>query len=121
MPLDHDAILLETVRTRRARLHSALLHGGQPRRRPVTTNVRRLVGGAVLAAVLCAGCVGFAVVTGVLADRSTRDRPPATAPATPGTPAATGAPAVTGAPPATGAPAATGAAGAPGATGGSGR
>jgi hypothetical protein len=85
MPLSHDTILLETVRTRRDRLRSALLYGALPGRRPVADNVRRLVTGAVLAAVGCAGCVGYAVVTDLLAQqRSTVHRPPATAPVTPG-------------------------------------
>jgi hypothetical protein len=62
MPLSHDTILLETVRTRRRRLQSALLHGGLAQRRAVNDNVRRVVGSLVAAAVLCAGCVGFALV-----------------------------------------------------------
>ena len=96
MPLSHDTILLETVRTRRARLHSALLHGGLPQRRPVDDNVRRVVGSLVAGAVACAGCVGVAVVGGVLADRDagrgTPTRPAVTAPAEPVAtgPAATG-------------------------------
>lgn len=69
MPPSYDTILVETVRARRVRLQSALLHGGLPQRRPATDNVRRLVGSCVAAAVGCAGCVGFAVVTSVLADR----------------------------------------------------
>ena len=66
MPLSHDTILLETVRTRRVRLRSALLHGGPEQRRAVNDNVRRVVGSLVVAAVLCAGCVGFALVTSLL-------------------------------------------------------
>lgn len=69
MPLSHDTILLETVRTRRSRLRSALLHGAQDRRRPVQDNLRRLVGSLVVAAVACAGCVGFALVTSLAAAR----------------------------------------------------
>jgi hypothetical protein len=86
MPLSHDTILLETVRTRRARLHAALLHGGPARRRVVPDNLKRFVGSLVAAAVVCAGCVGFAVVTTLLAGRgasgqSIVDRPTATSPA----------------------------------------
>ncbi len=86
MPLNHDTILLETVRTRRVRLQSALLHGGLPERRLVNDNVRRVIGSVVAAAVACAGCVGFALVTSLLAagdDRGPgRSAPPAaTAPA----------------------------------------
>jgi hypothetical protein len=83
MPLSHDTILLETVRTRRARLRSALVHGGPAERRVLTENLTRFVGSLVLAAVACAGCVGFAVVAGILAARG-----PAGAPA-PAYPSAT--------------------------------
>jgi hypothetical protein len=83
MPLSHDTILLETVRTRRVRLQSALLHGGLAQRRMVNDNVRRVVASLVAAAVLCAGCVGFAVLTSLLPARtggsSIVGRPPATA------------------------------------------
>ena len=58
MPSDHDAILLESVRVHRARLRAAFLHGALAHRRRTADNVRRFVGSAVLAAVLCAGCVG---------------------------------------------------------------
>lgn len=80
MPLSHDTILLETVRTRRVRLQSALLHGGLAQRRVVNDNVRRVVGSLVAAAVGCAGCVGFAVVTSLIPARTTGGtvgRPPA--------------------------------------------
>lgn len=70
MPLSHDTILLETVRTRRLRLQSALLHGGLERRRTVNDNVRRVVGSLVTAAVLCAGCVGFALVMSLVPVRT---------------------------------------------------
>jgi hypothetical protein len=66
MPLSHDTILLETVRTRRLRLRSALLSGELSGRRLVNDNVRRVVGSCVLAAAVCVGCVVFAVVMTVL-------------------------------------------------------
>ena len=77
MPLSHDTILLETVRTRRVRLQSALLHGGMTARRPVHDNVRRVLGSFVAAAVACVGCVGFALVTGLIADRDAGSSRPA--------------------------------------------
>lgn len=83
MPLSHDTILLETVRTRRLRLQSALLHGGPAQRRAVNDNVRRVVGSLVVAAVLCAGCVGFALVTSLIPARTgIVGRPPAVPSAT---------------------------------------
>lgn len=81
MPLSHDTILLETVRTRRVRLQSAFLHGGLAQRRVVNDNVRRVVGSLVVAAVLCAGCVGFALVTSLISARGpVVGRPPAVSP-----------------------------------------
>jgi hypothetical protein len=87
MPLSHDTILLETVRTRRVRLRSALLHGGLAQRRVVNDNVRRVLGSLVAAAVLGAGCVGFALVTSLVPARGGSPvvgRPPAVSPS--GTP-----------------------------------
>jgi hypothetical protein len=71
MPLNRDAILLETVRTHRARLYAAFVHGRQDDRRAVNDNLKRVVAGLVLAAVACAGCVGFAVVAGFIAEQRT--------------------------------------------------
>ena len=59
---DRDAILLESVRVHRARLRAAFLQGEQLHRRRTSDNVRRFVGGVVLAAVLCAGCTGVSFV-----------------------------------------------------------
>lgn len=63
---NRDAILLETVKTHRARLSSAFVHGELTERRRANDNVRRLVGSVVLAAVLCAGCVGYSFVASIL-------------------------------------------------------
>jgi hypothetical protein len=62
MARDPDKQLLESVETRRARLTSAFLHGDLAGRRKVSDNVKRLVGSIVLAAVACAGCVGYSFV-----------------------------------------------------------
>jgi uncharacterized protein HemX len=60
MERDYDAQLLESVAVRRQRLADALLHGSlRARRKASDNNLRRAAGGAVLAAVLCAGCVGW--------------------------------------------------------------
>jgi hypothetical protein len=80
MPVDPDAVLLETVTTHRSRLQSAFLYGQLGERRPVNDNVKRVVGSTLLAAVACAGCVGFAVVAGFLADRDAVPAGPAPAP-----------------------------------------
>lgn len=62
MPRDSDAILLESVTTRRARLRAAFLHGDMLGRRTTSDNVRRFIGSIVLAAVACAGCAGYSFV-----------------------------------------------------------
>jgi uncharacterized protein HemX len=60
MERDYDAQLLESVAVRRQRLADALLHGSlRARRKASNSNLRRAAAGAVLAAVLCAGCVGW--------------------------------------------------------------
>jgi hypothetical protein len=56
---DYDTQLLESVAVRRQRLNDALLHGSLRTRRRAGDNFRRSVAGAVVAAVLCAGCVGW--------------------------------------------------------------
>jgi uncharacterized protein HemX len=60
MERDYDAQLLESVAVRRQRLADALLHGSlRARRKASNNNLRRAAAGAVLAAVLCAGCIGW--------------------------------------------------------------
>lgn len=66
---NRDTILLETVRTHRARLLSAFLHGEVDERRVVNDNVRRFVASIVLAAVAAAGCVGAGFVLDFLAQQ----------------------------------------------------
>lgn len=67
---DRDLVLLETVKTHRTRLVSAFLSGELGERRVINDNVRRLIGGIVLAAVFCAGCVGFSFVSAQLGKQS---------------------------------------------------
>ena len=67
MPNNRDTVLLETVRTHRSRLLAAFLYGELSERRLANDNLKRLIGSLVLAAVVCTGCVGFSLVTSVLA------------------------------------------------------
>jgi hypothetical protein len=67
MATNRDTILLETVRTHRARLLSAFLYGELTERRLANDNLKRLIGSIVLAAVVCTGCVGFSLVTSIMA------------------------------------------------------
>src|SRR4029453_8776815 len=72
MPNNRDTILLETVKTHRARLLSAFLYGELAERRLGQDNLKRLLGSVVLAAVICTGCVGFALVTSLIATQTAR-------------------------------------------------
>lgn len=71
---DRDLVLLETVKTHRARLVSAFLSGELAERRVINDNVRRLIGGIVLAAVFCAACVGFSFVSAELGKQSAQEK-----------------------------------------------
>ena len=71
---NRDLILLETVKTHRARLTSAFVFGELQERRLANDNVRRLVGSVVLAAVLCAGCVGFSFVSSIRGGQAAAQR-----------------------------------------------
>lgn len=77
--MNNDAILLESVKTHRARLRGAFLVGELAERRDVNDNVKRLIGSVVLAAVICAGCVGTSFVLHALAQQqSTSTSSPST-------------------------------------------
>jgi hypothetical protein len=80
MPSDRDAVLLETVKTHRARLVSALLYGELDERRLVVSNVRRLIVGFIIAAVACAGCAGTSFVISVIAQQQTSTVSPSPTP-----------------------------------------
>lgn len=70
MANNRDTVLLETVKTHRARLLSAFLYGELAERRLGQDNIKRLLGSVVLAAVVCTGCVGFSLVTSLLASQA---------------------------------------------------
>ena len=87
MPLpNRDTVLLETAKTQRSRLLAAFLFGPLAQRRVANDNVKRLIGGVVLAATICAGCLGVSFVTSLLAGQKTAEQQqaglgPATGPA----------------------------------------
>lgn len=66
---NRDAILLESVKTHRSRLRAAFLFGQLEERRTANDNIKRLIGSLVLAAVVCAACVGVSFVMKTLADQ----------------------------------------------------
>lgn len=69
MPREYDSQLLESVAVRRRRLRDCLLWGGFRHQRATSDNLGRFVGSCVLAAVLCAGCVGWAFLHQVLEEQ----------------------------------------------------
>ncbi|MEU1037115.1 hypothetical protein ACFYP4_07090 [Streptomyces sp. NPDC005551] len=60
---EYDSQLLESVSVRRRRLRDALLFGAQRQRRSVDERLGKVFAGVVIAAVLCAGCVGWSFVS----------------------------------------------------------
>ncbi|MFD5734666.1 hypothetical protein ACFWIY_17810 [Streptomyces sioyaensis] len=67
MARDYDSQLLESISVRRRRLRDALLFGGQRTRRTWDENAGKIFGSIVLAAVVCAGCVGWSFIADKLA------------------------------------------------------
>ncbi|MFF3247451.1 hypothetical protein ACFYWY_27870 [Streptomyces sp. NPDC002870] len=59
MARDYDSQLLESVAVRRRRMRDALLFGAQRARRTADERLGKVFAGIAIAAVLCAGCVGW--------------------------------------------------------------
>ena len=60
---EYDSQLLESVSVRRRRLRDALLFGAQRQRRSMDERLGKVFAGVVIAAVLCAGCVGWSFIS----------------------------------------------------------
>jgi hypothetical protein len=67
--MQQDKVLIETTKTHRARLASALSFGPLGRRRPVNTNAKRMIGSVVLAAAVGVACIGYGFVTNLLLEQ----------------------------------------------------
>ncbi|MFD8790566.1 hypothetical protein [Streptomyces vinaceus] len=67
MARDYDSQLLESVAVRRHRLRDALLFGAQRARRTADERLGKVFAGIAIAAVLCAGCVGWSFIQATLA------------------------------------------------------
>ncbi|MEV8015299.1 hypothetical protein AB0O76_02845 [Streptomyces sp. NPDC086554] len=67
---DYDSQLLESVSVRRRRLRDALLFGAQRQRRTIDERLGKVFAGVVIAAVLCAGCVGWSFISHRLIGKS---------------------------------------------------
>jgi type VI protein secretion system component VasF len=82
MAREYDAQLLESVAVRRNRLRESLLWGRERRARATMDNLKRLTVSVVLAAVACAGCVGWSFLQDLLAEREQQQQNPLPAPVT---------------------------------------
>ncbi|MBV7697579.1 hypothetical protein [Streptomyces sp. TRM70350] len=67
MARDYDSQLLESVAVRRRRMRDALLFGAQRARRTADERLGKMFAGIAIAAVLCAGCIGWSFVQSTLA------------------------------------------------------
>lgn len=75
MPREYDSQLMESVGVRRRRLRDATLFGAERSRRSMDEYVGKAFGGIALAAVICAGCVGWAFVSREMA-KPNQQQPP---------------------------------------------
>jgi uncharacterized protein HemX len=66
MARDYDSQLLESVAVRRRRMRDALLFGTQRGRRTADERFGKVFAGIAIAAVLCAGCVGWSFLQATL-------------------------------------------------------
>ncbi|MFB7547532.1 hypothetical protein [Streptomyces sp. NPDC056154] len=66
MARDYDSQLLESVAVRRRRMRDALLFGAQRARRTADERLGKVFAGIAIAAVLCAGCIGWSFVQTML-------------------------------------------------------
>lgn len=82
MAREYDAALLESVAVRRNRMRESLLWGRERRARATMDNMKRLAISVVLAAVACAGCVGWSFLHNVLAEQQQQRQAPFPAPVT---------------------------------------
>ncbi|GDY33523.1 hypothetical protein [Gandjariella thermophila] len=75
MAREYDVQLLESVAVRRNRMRESLLWGRDRRERATMDNVKRLGVSVVLAAVACAGCVGWSFLQHALAQQNHQQSP----------------------------------------------
>ncbi|WP_079176442.1 hypothetical protein [Streptomyces sp. MUSC 14] len=91
---DYDSQLLESVAVRRRRLRDAVLFGAQRQRRTVEERLGKVFAGVVIAAVVCAGCVGWSFIAHRVVGKSPYGTsvPAPTAPSAPARGQVTGTP-----------------------------
>ena len=69
---EYDAQLVESVAVRRARLRESFLWGRSRRQLATADNLKRFAIGVVVAAVLCAGCVGWWLVRNMITQQQSQ-------------------------------------------------
>lgn len=74
MAKDYDSQLLESVSVRRRRMRDALLFGAQRARRTADERLGKVFAGIAVAAVLCAGCVGWSFIQHTLAKQKEQQK-----------------------------------------------
>ncbi|MEU7135199.1 hypothetical protein [Streptomyces sp. NPDC046261] len=74
MAKDYDSQLLESVSVRRRRMRDALLFGAQRARRTADERLGKIFAGIAIAAVLCAGCVGWSFIQHTLAKQKEQQK-----------------------------------------------
>ncbi|WP_236239957.1 hypothetical protein [Streptomyces sp. CC228A] len=73
MARDYDSQLLESVAVRRRRMRDALLFGAQRALRTADERLGKVFAGIAIAAVLCAGCVGWSFLQHTLAKQKAEE------------------------------------------------
>ncbi|MGX5209821.1 hypothetical protein ACWKT3_14130 [Streptomyces violaceus] len=74
MARDYDSQLLESVAVRRRRMRDALLFGAQRARRTADERFGKMFAGIAIAAVLCAGCIGWSFLQATLAKQKAEEK-----------------------------------------------
>ncbi|MCO1337318.1 hypothetical protein BJH93_00155 [Kocuria polaris] len=72
MAFDYDQQILESVSVRRDRLLKSLLFGAERTRRTYSDGAKLLLIGIVIAAIVCAGCIGYSFVVDLFAQQQNR-------------------------------------------------
>lgn len=67
--IDHDQQILESVSVRRDRLLKSLLFGAERTKRRYDDGLKFLLISAIIATLICAGCVGYSFIVDLFAQQ----------------------------------------------------
>lgn len=76
MPREYNHQVIESVSVRRQRLRDAMLFGAERARHSLDEGVGKLFASVALAAVICAGCVGWSFIDRELAKEKQQQNQP---------------------------------------------